>query len=250
MYLEFIGIGEAFDPESGTSCYLLNSKESTLLIDCGYACLGNLFSKRLSPNKINGIYLTHFHADHVFGLVPLLAAWKAQGRTEPFTIIGQPGTESRVKALMELGYPKTYDKLPYPITFIETTEPLRFKDFNLTFAQSEHGLTNYAVKVKSDNSIIGFSGDGSLTESTMQLFSDCHILVHEAFGLDNSIEGHTTAKEVLRFARTLPDLQTLALVHIQRDERNEKLEEFLKLDNAVPFTVYLPEPGSTLPTRS
>lgn len=250
MYLEFIGIGEAFDPESGTSSYLLNSSESTILIDCGYASLGRLFSKRLNPNAIDAIYLTHFHADHLFGLIPLLATWKAQEREKSFTIIGQPGTEERVYTLMELGYPNSFAKLPYSVDFIETTDPIRFKDLRFTFARSEHSLTNYAVRVESEKTIIGFSGDGALTEETKLLFADSHILVHEAFGLDSTIEGHTTAQEVVAFARTLPELETLALVHIQRDERNEKLSLFQQLDNEEDFRVYIPEPGSTLPTRS
>ena len=250
MYLEFIGVGEAFDPQSGTSCYLLNSKKTAFLIDCGYACLGNFFSKKLSPNTIDGIYLTHFHADHIFGLIPLLAAWKAQSREKTLTIIGQPGVKDRIYSLMELGYPNTYSKLPYTIEYIETTEPTSFRDLQLTFAPSQHSVTNYAVKVESAGDSFGFSGDGALTDETKHLFLNCEILVHEAFGLDSTIKGHTTGREVIAFAHSLPKLKTLALVHIQRDERTQKLTLFKHLQSQVDFELYIPEPGSTLPTRS
>lgn len=250
MYLKFIGVGEAFDPEKGTSCYLLKSNRKTLLIDCGYACLAELHASVNSVDEIDAIYFTHFHADHLFGIVPLLAAWKAWGRSAPLTLIGQPGIKNRIIALMELGYPGSYEKLVFPIEYIETTDPVALDGNKLAFAASDHSLENYAVKISSGDQSIGFSGDGALNERTKALFQDCRYLVHEAFGMETAIEGHTTAKEVIQFARTLPFLQSLALVHIQKDERTKRLEEFKQLGSGESFEIYLPEPGSVLPIRS
>lgn len=250
MLLTFIGVGEAFDPGMGTSCTLVHGEKTTLLIDCGYACLGQLYSILNSPNEIDTIYITHFHADHLFGVIPLLAAWKAWGRTAPLTIISQPGVEERITALIRLGYPHCDEQLPYNIDYLETVDQVNVGGMQLTFAPSDHSLTNYAVKISEGDQAIGFSGDGGLTPETRELFHDCHILVHEAFGLESAIEGHTTAKEVIAYARSLPNLQTLALVHLQKDERSKHLDQFKRLDNGEAFKIYLPEPGSTLPIRS
>jgi ribonuclease Z len=249
MLLEFIGVGEAFDPELGSSCYLLHA-EIKLLIDCGYAALGKLFAKKMNPNAIDALYITHFHADHTFGIPPLLAAWRVQGRKHPFMIIGQPGTRKKVESLMELAYPQTFSKLPYPVHFLETVDPVLFQNIPLSFALTNHSLPNYAVKLKSKGVNIGFSGDSALSEDSKKLFQDCEVLVHEAFGLERAMAGHTTARDVIHFANTLPNLKTLALVHIQREEREKKLTDFLALGKEVAYEVYVPSPGSTLPIRS
>ena len=128
---------------------------------------------------------------------------------------------------------------------------LEFIGVGEAFDPTSHGLPNYAVKLKSKAVHISFSGDGPLSEASKKLFQDCSVLVHEAFGLESAIAGcHTTAREVIGFANTLPHLKRLALVHLQKEEREKKLSDFLALGKEAAYAFYVPSPGSTLPIRS
>lgn len=245
MLIEFIGVGEAFEPEIGSASYLLHS-ETKLLIDCGFGTPAFLFAHHNDMSEIDALYLTHFHADHTFGVPPLLNRFAVEGRTKPLTVIGQPGTKQYLSQVIDLGYPNCLRKLTFPLNYIETTDELPFNELRLSFAKSDHKQSNYALKVEKSGISLGLSGDGGLTDSTKTLFHDCHYLIHEAFGFDEAIDGHTTAKVVMEYAKSLPRLKVLALVHIQRDERIHRKEDFKMLNEQVPFHVMIPKPGEII----
>jgi phosphoribosyl 1,2-cyclic phosphodiesterase len=60
---------------SNGNCYYIESANDAILIDAGISC--REIEKRmkrlgLSPQKIKAIFITHEHADHIFGLVSFL----------------------------------------------------------------------------------------------------------------------------------------------------------------------------------
>lgn len=246
MFVEFIGVGEAFEPEIGNSSFLVSSEETKLLIDCGYGTLAKLFPYHKSCDEIDALYITHFHADHTFGIPPLLNRWKIMGRTKPLTIIGQPGTENYINQVIDLGYPNCRNNLSFPLQFAESAYVALLNELKLLFAKSDHKTTNYGIKVVKGGISLGISGDGGLTESSKNLFHDCQYLIHEAFGFVEAVEGHATALKVIEYAKTLPRLKVLALVHIQREERVFRNEDFKMLNEQVPFHVMIPRPGEII----
>ncbi len=245
MELEFLGVGEAFEPQLGNASFLLKS-QTWLMVDCGYGVPGLFFERGYNSNAVDAIYLTHFHADHTFGLPPLLSYWKEEGRTKPLTLIGQPGLKSFVNQLLEIGYRGMQAKLSYPLQIEETDTPIIFHELKLQFAETQHSIRNMAVKIEAENVRVGISGDGALTEASKQLFEDCHILIHDAFQLREPFKGHETAETVISFAQSLPHLKVLAFVHINRKERQQKKQEFLALKNHCPFKFLIPQPGTVL----
>ena len=245
MQVEFIGVGEAFDPALGNSCTLLHG-DSRLLVDCGYGAPAKYFTAERSGDFLDAIYLTHAHADHCFGIPSLLLRMWQEQRSKPLTIIGQPGTKSHILSLTEMGYPGILEKLIYELHFIETIEPVEFNEFSLSFAETVHPLKNYAIRVMHNETIIGLSGDGALTDDSRALFQDCQAIIHEAYMLEEQCQGHTSAKEVIEFAQTLSSIKTLALVHIERHERDSRKQDFLTYAGDANFQVVVPEPGDML----
>ncbi|MCF8031243.1 MAG: ribonuclease Z, partial [Desulfohalobiaceae bacterium] len=74
----------------------------------------------------------------------------------------------------------------------------------------------------------------------------CGVMVHEAYTVENRIPGHATVFECLDFARRT-GARTLALVHLQRQERKSRGEELRKdLSEEEDIRVLLPEPGDVL----
>src|SRR5579875_3583994 len=100
--LAFLGSGNAFAPGRCWSGFALNGR---YLFDAPPTALLSL--KRLGADlaAIDTILLSHFHADHFFGLPFLLLEYAYQTRRQSdLTIVGPPGVEEQVERLVELGY--------------------------------------------------------------------------------------------------------------------------------------------------
>ena len=91
---------------------------SNLLIDCGEGTQVAIKEKGWSFKPIDVICFTHYHADHISGLPGLLLTMGNTDRTEPLTMIGPKGLERVVNALRVIA-----PELPFPIEFIELTDP-------------------------------------------------------------------------------------------------------------------------------
>ena len=201
MKIQIVGCGEAFDSGLGNNSFLVTTPArkpnpaTRVLIDCGYQIPERLWQLQLH-SKLNGLYLTHTHADHSFGVVPLLTRYWEEKRQAPFTIIGHSGVRSYVNKLMQLGYPRMLAKLPFELEFIvvKPTQPLNWRGITLATAKSEHGVKNLSVRLNYDQKSCAFSGDGSITPATTALYDGVDILFHELFATRKDINGHTNIR--------------------------------------------------------
>jgi ribonuclease Z len=65
------------------SAHVLTAHERLFLIDCGEGTQMQLRKTRIRFAKINHIFISHLHGDHVFGLYGLLSTFSLMGRTNP-----------------------------------------------------------------------------------------------------------------------------------------------------------------------
>ncbi len=81
MKLTILGSSSAL-PASGRypSAHVLNAHERLFLIDCGEGTQMQLRKTRIRFAKINHIFISHLHGDHVFGLYGLLSTFSLMGR--------------------------------------------------------------------------------------------------------------------------------------------------------------------------
>ena len=84
MKLTVLGSSSAL-PTSGRypSAHVLNAHERLFLIDCGEGTQMQLRKTKIRFAKINHIFISHLHGDHVFGLYGLLSTFSLMGRTNP-----------------------------------------------------------------------------------------------------------------------------------------------------------------------
>jgi len=82
--------------------YYGENKE-TILLDCGEGTQKQLTLASISFMKIDKIFITHWHADHFAGLIPLLATMNLEKRTKPLKIFA-PDAERFVSNILDIGY--------------------------------------------------------------------------------------------------------------------------------------------------
>ncbi len=68
------------------SAHVLNVHEQFYLIDCGEGTQLRLMECGINPLKLNNIFISHLHGDHVFGLMPLISSLGHLGRRVPLTV--------------------------------------------------------------------------------------------------------------------------------------------------------------------
>ena len=80
---------------------LVEAGNKALLFDAGRGAMQRLFQLGHSSGKLDAVFLTHLHSDHVVGLVDLwLTGWVIDRRTKPLRIYGPTGTAEMVEHLM------------------------------------------------------------------------------------------------------------------------------------------------------
>lgn len=245
MKVTIVGCGEATEPELGHSSVLVQDT-SVVLVDCGPAVPAMLFPLVPEHSFLDSIYITHFHADHTFGLPTLLIYLDQLARTKPLQIIGQPGVEKFLTDLFELGYPGKIRRLSFPLRFTETTSSLQVNELDLSFAPTLHSISCYAVKVASNGKLLAISGDGELTEESKALFSDVQLLIHESYTVSEHLRFHSSITEVIEFAKTLPKLKTLMLIHLNRQQRAAATQYCAAQKEQLRFELIIPTPRQSV----
>jgi ribonuclease Z len=98
-----------------TAAHLLNMNERFFLIDCGEGTQIQLRRFRLSPAKINHIFISHLHGDHIFGLFGLLSSLGMMGRKVTLNMYGPAALEEMMETHRHFFGPLPY-KLQYHLS--------------------------------------------------------------------------------------------------------------------------------------
>lgn len=102
--ITFLGTGSGIPTISRHNpAILLKYQGDYLLFDCGEACQIALQKIKVSPVRIKRIFITHWHADHFAGLLPLIETLHLSNRKEPLEVYG-PEASRFVDAIVELSY--------------------------------------------------------------------------------------------------------------------------------------------------
>jgi len=128
MELQFLGTGAGMpSKQRNTSALvlkLLQERGTFWLFDCGEATQHQMLHTTLKPRKLEKIFITHMHGDHIFGLPGLLGSRSFLDGKEPLTIYGPSGIKEWVLTTLRLS--RTY--LQYTVDFVEIEEGIIFED--------------------------------------------------------------------------------------------------------------------------
>ena len=100
----FLGTGSSIPSEERRqAAYVLRRGIDVFLFDCGESAQLGLQKQNISPLKISKIFISHWHADHFAGLLPLIETMHLLGRKTPLEIFA-PEASRFVDGITELSY--------------------------------------------------------------------------------------------------------------------------------------------------
>ena len=117
----------------------------SIMIDCGEGTQIAMKEKGWSPKPVDIICFTHYHADHISGLPGMLLTMGNAERTEPLLLIGPKGLTRVVNSLRVIA-----PELPFPIEYMELTEPehsIDFEGFRIEAFRVNHNVVCYGYSI-------------------------------------------------------------------------------------------------------
>ena len=149
MDVFFLGTGAGIPAKlrnvTSIALKLLEERGAVWLFDCGEGTQHQILHTSIKPRRIEKIFITHLHGDHIYGLPGLLSSRSFQGGESPVTVYGPPGIKEFINVSLKI----STSYLKYPIEIIEISEGVIFEDkqFSVEASLLEHGIESYGFRV-------------------------------------------------------------------------------------------------------
>ncbi|CAK7018854.1 MULTISPECIES: ribonuclease Z [Providencia] len=150
MELTFLGTSAGVPTkERNVTSMILNLvgiRKSYWLFDCGEGTQHRILNSPFKTPKIDKIFITHLHGDHIFGLPGLLCSRSMGGATEPLTLYGPKGLKQYVETVLSVS--ESY--MTYPLNIIEIQAGQLFDDGELivTAYPLDHRVECYGYRIE------------------------------------------------------------------------------------------------------
>lgn len=153
MELYFLGTGAGSPTKkrnvTSVALRLLGERGALWMFDCGEGTQHQVLKSPLKLSKLEKLFITHLHGDHLYGLPGLLTSRAYQGGESPLTVFGPTG----VKAYIELSLQVSQAHLTYELHVQEIDADEQgtviYEDEQCTveMARVEHRIDSYGYRI-------------------------------------------------------------------------------------------------------
>ncbi|MYB89465.1 MAG: MBL fold metallo-hydrolase [Proteobacteria bacterium] len=194
MRVTLLGTGSPrIDTDRAGPSVLVEAGGKVLLFDAGRSVVPRLAQLGMHIAKIDTVFLTHLHSDHIFGLDDLwITGWVYQ-RPLPLTVYGPAGTSSFTRGLeqafaYDIAVRNQYaglDKNAIRLVTHEIEPGVVYSNdrVRVTAFLVDHGVVTpaYGYRIDFGDRSVVISGDTSYSETLVEQARGTDLLIHELF---------------------------------------------------------------------
>lgn len=197
------------------SAYLIKAGKHQLLFDCGAGAKRRLADAKIDYRKIDYIFLSHSHNDHINDLPAIIWSYSYFGspRRRKLNLIGARGFKEYLRLLLKLL--KFKDIEPKINAREVKNNTMKIDCISIKSAPVPHSNSRNCVayRVEHKGKAIVYSGDTGYSEKLIKLAKDADLLVLECSNPDElKYSGHLIPKECGEIA-TKANAKALMLTH-------------------------------------
>ena len=195
MQLTLLGTGcPKIDHKRFGPANLVSTNKSLILVDCGSGVTQRLDKIKVSSAKIDALFLTHLHSDHVIDLYQLIISSWHSYRTKPWKVFGPKGTKKFVKKIFDAWKYERVQRIKYEqrssiesfnikITEFKDYGKIKINDLLVEYFTVDHKPVKYAYGFNfyHQKKKITFSGDTKPCDNLMKYGQLTDVLIHEVF---------------------------------------------------------------------
>lgn len=223
MAFEVVILGSGTLVPSGTrrsAGHFLTYGSTHMLLDCGSGTMHGMARWGAAWERISHILITHFHADHISDLPPLLAALchgSGQRRTDPLTVLGPPGIRRLMDRLAE-AFGAYILEPGFPLEVVEIARDSIWSNdscgIGISTHPTRHTQSSVAYRLETDAGTVSYTGDTGPQAGLGKFFQGTELMIAECSYPDPpKVETHLTPSGVAMLAgEASPDL--LVVTHI------------------------------------
>jgi len=197
----------------------LETSKGSLLLDISADAAHRMAQERLDWPNLDAIWISHFHLDHMGGLVPFLfgSKWapQTQSRTKPLRIFGPNGFRRIIDAMNDSN---NYEllKQPFPVEIVEVGPGAEFEIFPGVTAKTfstPHTEESLALRLK-DSKLFVYTSDTGFSEDLISFAKDVDLLLMEcSFRRNKPVQKHLELVDAMNLARECAP-RKLVLTHL------------------------------------
>lgn len=211
------------NPNRLGSAVLVEIGEDVLLFDAGRGAVHQMARVGAAIDRVNPVFITHHHFDHISDLFDVIITTALCGRTQPLRIFGPAGTTRIVRALLEQVYARdirsrieennNQRRMGFPpsaqievIALVQchdveagvvcetqhwrvATDHVRHGDFAQNPDFDWHCL---GYRIEAEGKIVAISGDTVPCEGIVRLASEADLLIQCCHFLQSSVTDDAT----------------------------------------------------------
>ncbi|HHV40234.1 MAG TPA: MBL fold metallo-hydrolase [Bacteroidales bacterium] len=199
--------------ENFFTAHVLHVRGRSFLLDCGEGTQLRLKQLGISSGSIDRVFITHLHADHVFGLPGLLSSMHLLERKKPFYIHAPAGMEKMISFYFDFlgredsSFPIVHEPVEGDGVFtVFEGDTVHVQAFPLYHGIPSYGYLFKEVPVrKSCPRSVAYCTDTAPFPELATWVKGVDLLFHEATYLDEDLEAaekykHSTARQAAQTA--------------------------------------------------
>jgi ribonuclease Z len=197
----FLGTGAAFAPSAYNSSILV---DRVILLDAGAPLTVHLPKVGVSLAEPRAVVLSHFHADHTFGL-----AWLMLGRVlllespPPLQVFGPRGTTAYLEQLLDLAWGEDMRRMSWERLQLQVQELAGGEGFEIDGSQGQAYQMQHTSRLpclgfvlRRDGVRLGYTGDAEMSAQLDELIAASDHVISEMTYDDDDGDMHLGRKDI------------------------------------------------------